>query len=104
MDDIRLAVFHPDSAAYAAIATRLRGATVVADLAHANAVMLCGAGPSPEELFRAGIPVLIVAVSSPSPLAMEVLATESRRSDAPLAVVNPDRYLPSRQLIRKQLG
>jgi predicted dehydrogenase len=102
MHEIRLAVYHPDPAACAAIAARLHGATV-SDLSDANAVMLCGVGPSPEELLRAGVPVLLVAEPCPSPLAIEVLVNEARRSGAQVAVVNPDRYLPSRQLIRKQL-
>lgn len=104
MHEIRLAVYHPDSAASAAIAARLHGATVVADFADANAVMLCNAGPSPEELLCSGVPVLLVAEPCPSATAIEVLTNEARRGGVPLAVVNPDRYLPSRQLIRKQLG
>lgn len=104
MDEIRLALCHPDATACAAIATRLRGATVEPYSAECNAAMLCGAGPSPEELLRAEVPVLLVAEPCPSPLAIEVLYNEARRAGVVCEVVNPDRYLPSRQLIRKQLG
>jgi predicted dehydrogenase len=103
MDEIRLAVCHPDEAARARIVARLRGATVE-PVAACNAVMLCGAGPSPEELLRAGVHVLLVAEPCLSATAIEVLANEARRAGVQCAVVNPDRYLPSRQLIRKQLS
>lgn len=69
-----------------------------------NAAMLCGAGPAPEELLRAGIHVLVVAEPCLSPFAVEVLSNEARRAGVRCAVVNPDRYLPSRQLVRKQLS
>jgi hypothetical protein len=104
MHPIRLSVYHADRAACDALAARLHGATIVAEYTDANAVMLCAAGPSPEELLRRGVPVLLVAEPCPSATAIEVLANEARRGGVPLAIVNPDRYLPSRQLIRKQLG
>jgi predicted dehydrogenase len=104
MSEIRLAVCHPDSAAFAGIAARLRGASVEPYSADCTAAMLCGAGPSPEELLRAGVHVLFVAEPCPSALALEVLFREAQRAGVKLAVVNPDRYSPSRQLICKQLG
>jgi predicted dehydrogenase len=55
-------------------------------------------------LLRAGVHVLLVADPCPSATAIEGLANEARRAGVSCAVVNPDRYLPSRQLIRKQLS
>src|SRR4051812_4740727 len=104
MEEIRLAVYHPDSAACAGIAARLHGATVVSENTDASAAMLCGVGPSPEDLLRLGIHVLLVAEPCLPPLSVEVLLGSARRAGVRCAVVNPDRYLPSRQLIRKQLG
>lgn len=106
MNEVRLAVCHPSGAAGAGIAARVRGAIVEpwAPDRDYDAVMLCGGGPSPEELLRAGIHVLLVAEPCPSANAIEVLSHEARRSGVLCAVVNPDRHLPSRQLIRKQLS
>ena len=103
MNDVRLAVCHPNEAVRAGIAARLRGATVE-PVAACNTAMLCAAGPSPEELLRAGVHVLVVAEPCLSATAIEVLSNEARRAGVQCAVVNPDRYLPSRQLIRKQLS
>jgi predicted dehydrogenase len=103
MHEISLAVCHPDPTVVAGISARLRGATVVADPADCTAALLCSAGPSPEELLRAGIAVLLVAELCPGALALEVLANEARRAAVQFEAVNPDRYRPSRQLIRKQL-
>src|SRR5688572_20218645 len=106
MNSIRLAVWHPDEAARAGIAARVCGAIVEPWVPGSDytAVMLCGAGPSPEELLRAGVHVLLVAEPCPSAIVIEVLSNESRRAGVRCAIVNPDRYLPSRQLIRKQLS
>jgi hypothetical protein len=104
MNEIRLAVCHPDPGAAAGIAARLRGAAVVPDPADCDAALLCAAGPSPEELIRNGVHVLLVAEPCPPPFVVEVLSNEARRAGVRCAIVNPDRYLPSRQLIRKQLG
>lgn len=105
MHDIRLAVCHPDQAVRAGIAARLRGATVVPGAStDRNSALLCGDYAAPEELLRAGVHVLLVAQPRPTPAALEALANEAQRAGVRFAVVNPDRYLPSRQLIRKQLG
>ncbi len=105
MNDVRLAVCHPDEAVRSGIAARLRGATVVphAPGADCTAAMLCGVGPSPEDLLRTGVHVLLVAEPCPSAIAIDVLRGAARRAGVRCAIVNPDRYLPSRQLIRKQL-
>lgn len=105
MHEIRLAVCHPDGAARAGVATRLRGATVVPyGSGDCNAALICGVGPAPEELLRAGIRVLLAAEPCPPLAAIEALSNEARQRGVRFAVVNPERYLPSRQLIRKQLG
>lgn len=105
MHDIRLAVCYPDEAVRAGIAARLRGATVVPCAStERNAALLFAEGPAPEELLRAGVHVLLVAQPCPALVALEALSNEAQRVGARFAVVNPDRYLPSRQLIRKQLG
>jgi predicted dehydrogenase len=114
MRAIRLAVSHPDGAEVAAIAARLRGATVepCADPAQfrgppdgCDAVMLLGpAGRSTADWLRtARAHVLAVAdVGLPSEV-KEGLFTIAQNVGVQLAVVNPDRYLSSRQLIRNQL-
>ena len=105
MHDIRLAVCHPDEAVRAGIAARLRGATVVpAGSAGRDAAMLWGHGPPPEELLRAGVHVLLVAEPRPPHVTVAALFDAARKLGVRFAAVNPDRYLPSRQLIRKQLG
>ena len=109
MDAMRVAVSCPDEAEVAAIAARLRGATVepcddrgAADGCHA--VMLVGAGSGAGRFLSARTAVLLVADPSPSPDTTEALFAASRNARVQLAVVNPDRYLPSRQLVRKQLA
>ncbi len=102
MRDVRLAVCHPDEAVRAGIAARLHGASVV-PIADCEAAMCAGLG-APEEMLRAGIHVLLVAEPCQSATGLEVLSHVARGSGAKLAHVNPDRYLPSRQLVRKQLA
>lgn len=112
MHEIRLAVCHPDEASRTGIAARLRGAAVepCADLAQlrdtfegCHAVVLAGLrewsaiGP----ILAAGAHVLLVA--EPCPPADVIEALSATAAGARLAIVNPDRYLPSRQLIRRQL-
>jgi predicted dehydrogenase len=48
--------------------------------------------------------MLLVADPCPSGEMIEALYAAARASGVQLAVVNPDRYLPSRRLIREQLG
>ncbi len=104
MNDVRLAVIHADEAARAGIATRLRGATVVPWVpGDCDAVLIFGIAPS-EQLFGGGVPVMYVAEPCPPADAIEELFANARHFGAPFVVVNPDRYLPSRQLIKKQLA
>lgn len=105
MHDVRLAVSYPDEATRVGIAARLRGATVVPWApGDRDAVMLCGAAHLCEQLLGGGAPVLLVADPCPTADAMESLFATARTSGVPFAVVNLDRYLPSRQLIKKQLA
>jgi hypothetical protein len=100
MPDILLAVCHPDDATRAAVAARLRGASVV-PVAECDAALIAGVGDA-EELLRAGRHVLVAG--APSPTARDVLGHEARRAGVSCTFANPDRFLPSRQLIHKQLG
>jgi len=116
MHPIRLAVSHPDEAGRAALAARLRGAIVepCGDLAAfrgppdgPDAVMLVGP-PTPDlttvgQLLAAKVHVLLVADPCPSGKMIEALFSFATSGGVRLAVVNPDRYLPSRQLVRRQL-
>jgi predicted dehydrogenase len=117
MDEIRLAVCHPDEPGLASIAARLRGAIVepCADPAAfrptsgvTNAVLLVR-HPNDwraevERLLRAGVHVQLVAEPCPNLATIEGLSAQAREAGVQFVVVNPDRYLPSRQLIRKQLS
>lgn len=103
MSAIQLAIADDDSRR-SALAPRLRGATLVDSPDSAQAVAFLAAPPdraSVERYLQAGRHVLL---SAGLPLAdLDSLSETSRRSTAQLAVVNPDRYLPSRQLIKQQI-
>lgn len=90
---IRLAVLGELEVPWQAIAARLRGVTLVwtptGELC--DAALVCGAhGADLEPYLQAGKPVLLSADAA-------------HGADPNLPVVNPERYLPSRQLIRQQL-
>jgi predicted dehydrogenase len=113
MSEIRLAVCHPDEAALAGIAARLRGATV--ELCHpraffhsppknCNACVFFGIDEIDGTHLICDTHVFLVPPPFPSLVTIEHLAEGARKSGVQFAVVNPDRYLPSRQLIRKQLA
>lgn len=113
MDDVRLAVCHPDGAVRAGVAVRLRGATVeycndllLGPPRGCNAILL--AGPvSPAEVERilsAGVHVVLIADRCRPGDGIEGLYAAARTFSVQFAAVNPDRYLPSRQLIKKQLA
>jgi predicted dehydrogenase len=107
MAGIRLAVSHPDGAEVAGIAGRLRGATVEplrGTTGRADAVMLVGTGEPLEPLLAAGLDVLLVADPVPPGDAIVGLHAAARAAGRRLAVVNPDRFLPSRGLVRDQLA
>lgn len=113
MGAIRLAVNHP---AAAAVAVRLRGATVEPcdDLSRfrgppdgCDAILLAGP-PHPDlttlgQLLAAKAHVLLIADPCPPGTKIQGAFTFAQSVGVRLAVVNPDRYLPSRRLIRGQL-
>jgi predicted dehydrogenase len=113
MPDIRLAVIAPHVADRAGVAARLRGATVVAEddpvrfrgpPAGPDAALAIGLGRTlVEPMLASGIHVALVADPCPRADEVEALYAAARTAGVTFAVVNPDRYLPSRQLLRKQL-
>ncbi len=62
-----------------------------------------GDGPGIARLLQAGKHVLLSAESCLSKERLQALSGLARQANARLAIVNLDRYLPSRQLIRQQL-
>ena len=112
MRRIRLAVSHPDAAEVAAIAARLRGAAVefcedvfLGPPEGCDAFMLTGAvEPGDiEHLLSEGVHVLLVADPCPPGNVIETLFGTARHAGVRFVVVNPDRCLPSRRLVRDQL-
>jgi predicted dehydrogenase len=108
MRAIRLAVSHPDGAEVAAVAARLRGATVEPFRGTpdgCDAVLVLGPTDrsTADWLRTARVHVLTVAGACPLSEVNEGLFKVAWKVGVHLAVVNPDRYLPSRQLVRKQL-
>jgi predicted dehydrogenase len=108
MRAIRLAVSHPDGAEVAAVAARLRGATVEPFRGTpdgCDAVLVLGPTDrsTADWLRTARVHVLTVAGVCPLSEVNEGLFKVAWKVGVHLAVVNPDRYLPSRQLVRKQL-
>jgi predicted dehydrogenase len=108
MNEIRLAVHCPDLTTHAGIAARLHGATV-APFRESNdgcsAVVVIGADPTAvQRLLPATGHALLVAEPCPSAEGIATLLAATRESGSQLCIANPDRYLPSRQLIRKQLS
>jgi predicted dehydrogenase len=112
MHPIRLAVCHLEEATCAAIAARLRGATVevcrdLASLSGCDAVLLGESGAmqaaTAVRLFSKKIHVLVVAAPCPPWSAIEALSGAARTAGVQFVVVNPDRYLPSRQLLSRQV-
>jgi predicted dehydrogenase len=109
MTEIRLDLCHPDEAAHAGIAARLRGAIVAPWTPPAsfrrspesNAVVLFGREELAEDVLETGTHVLLVAPCPPFAM-IERLAERARTRRVQFAIMNPDRYLPSRQLIHKQ--
>jgi predicted dehydrogenase len=89
---IRLAVSGVDETIRREVAARLRGA-VLSEEYDAAVFLGPAADNEVERLLTAGKSVLLTVGSLP-----ERLPATGR-----LAVVNPDRYLPSRQLVRQQL-
>jgi predicted dehydrogenase len=108
---IRLALSGAAETTCRDIASRLRGATLQIGLntlpeAFDAAVFLGPATPAVAEIERllgAGKHVLLAAESFLPGEVLERLFATTGRAGVCLEVVNPDRYLPSRRLIRQQL-
>ncbi|MBY0527861.1 MAG: hypothetical protein K2R98_30975 [Gemmataceae bacterium] len=111
---LRLAVFGVDEPCHQEIAPRLRGAELCSERAHAVDALLstCDAAvffgspirdDSPLDRFLlAGRPVLLAAECL-SKQRLQALHVRAISDGACLAMVNLQRYLPSRQLIQQQL-
>ena len=112
---IRLASFGLDKAAQTLLASRLRGVELVCDLdaenanppADCDAVALWGSPSSANELALTCLadkkPVLLAADLCTSSEMLGSLYEAVKSSGTQLWCVNPDRFMPSRQLIREQL-
>lgn len=113
MRPFRLALAHLAPDAAAGLAARLRGAAAEPchDLAAppaCDAVLLGSPGPSfaatAARLLARRLPLLVVADPCPPWSAVAAAADAARQAAVPFALVSPDRYLPSRQLIACQLS
>lgn len=104
MPELRLAVRDPNGTARQAVAMRLRGASVVSGDGY-DAVMFLGptSAGDVETALAAQTHVLLVAEPCPPADVLEGFYAAARSAGVRFAAVNPDRYLPSRQLIRDQL-
>lgn len=103
MPDLRLAVCLPE-VARVRVAARLRNAVVgPADGCDAALLRWDGDRGNVERLLAAKAHVLLLAEPCPARADLDALIDTARAAGAQLAVVNPDRYLPSRQLIRQHL-
>jgi predicted dehydrogenase len=111
MPDVRLKVYHPNEAVAASLRARLRGAIVetcdqfpTSRTADCDALLV--AGPydidGVAQFLKLKVPVALVARAGEG--GIEQLYAAARASEVPIAIVNPDRFLPSRQLIRQQIG
>ena len=112
LPSIRLALIHPVEAERAAWASRLHRTTIAqfdyiaqfTGQAPESDLVVLSASHDPKivlDLLAAKLHVLLVADRVPSRVVLESLYAAT---GVQLAVVNPDRYLPSRQLIRRQVG
>ncbi len=106
MPAVRLSVCLPDEAGPARLAARLHDAIIQthAPSTACDAVLLAGLGPDPAALLTAGTPVLVLAEPCPSAQQIAEWYALAREKAVPFAVVNPERHLPSRQLIRHHLS
>lgn len=98
------------------IAARLRGAAVelhetgrsLASAETADAVAFVGSAhvtkPVVEWLLSAGTNVLLATEPCLSAADLDSLAQQAQHAGVKFLVSNPDRFLPSRQLIRQQVG
>lgn len=112
---IRLALIHAIKAERAAWASRLHQATVAqfddfqqfTDRTGTFDLVLLGASHDPKivhSLLASKLNVFLVADRVPSVSVLESLYATAHAGGVQLLVVNPDCFLPSRQLIRRQVG
>lgn len=106
---IRLTVCCPNEAVRAAVAARVRGAAVearpdVPPPAPGGAVMLVGLPPSNAgPLLAGGAHVLLAAEPVPDRGGLGALFAAARSAGVLFVAANPERYLPSRRLVRRQI-
>lgn len=112
---IRLAV-SGDEARWQMVSVRLRGGSINCSLGTADshrvpeacdAVLLVTPSPQAagliEQALADGKHVLLASPTELLPGELESFSASAQRAGVQFAVVNPDRYLPSRQLLRQQL-
>jgi predicted dehydrogenase len=104
----RLLLSGATEAACREVAPRLRGATLQLDPnEEPDAVVFVGPAPLDaagiERLLATGTHVLLAAESCLSGEVLDGLSVTAERAGVALAIVNPDRYLPSRRLVRQEL-
>ena len=103
---VRLAIFGAE-AEWAGVAQRLRTTTLVDRASACDAAVFLRPrsedAPTIEECLRDGRPALLLPGDWPPLDALDRLTDAARRAGAHLSVVNPDRYLPSRRVLRQQL-
>lgn len=116
MQLIRLITGDAEMPQCAGIAARLRGVAVElhaagrglesADVAHAVAFVGSAHVTKPvvEWLVSAGTHVLLATEPCLSAAELDSLAQQAQHAGVKFSVCNPDRFLPSRQLIKQQVG
>ena len=106
---IRLAVIGAKAVRWQELTPRLRGVTLGAWLAHAELHTIDGAvffGPpwtDVERFLGEGKHVLLSADAGWSKEILQSLAEIAQKTNTRFVIANPERYLPSRRLIRQQL-
>jgi predicted dehydrogenase len=104
-DMFRLAVHGANESHWHAVASRLRGITIqpVGSSECDAALFFEDHGVEIERYLRAGKHVLVSVDARLSKGSMQTFASIAEASNVRFTIANPDRYLPSRQLIRQQL-
>lgn len=112
---LRLALIHPVAAERTAWASRLHRTTVVEfenvqdfeSRASKCDLVVLSSSHHPKnllDLLAARLHVLLIAGQVPDEVILESLYSAAGVAGVQLTVMNPDRYLPSRQQIRRQVG
>jgi len=106
---IRLAVIGAKDVRWQELTPRLRGVTLAASPAHAELHTIDGAvffGPPRTEIerfLREGKHVLVSADAGWSREMLQCYSEIAKKANARFTIANPERYLPSRRLIRQEL-